>query len=494
MANLEEDVLKPKDPSLRNSDEWPTFNLKKITVVSQKTGELCSLLAAHKSHPVTVSGKLEKVDRDLLPLVKDKRYRDKPIELRDVTTYAFAEYEDGSYGFWAAGKAGWFEIQSPASSFKETYTLMNEAASMFYMLADKLRRAIKKRPKLNVKELDKYTRILFKEYLTSGKSLRLFDVDAVREAFHEHRGFLITSMLECQEGLDWAQTPMLNYYESKFSDEYSKIEARVFGTTNALTSASSEKRDSSNKRKSQSPHAEGPKDKKTRKGKVAAEVVENHATETPQSKQVLDALSSDEDGVPNVLTRKRKSILQPSGGKTARKAAGRRKSLLDLGGSMRSSRRAEVNEEDSQFSEGFPITMIRTAGELELTTNPPREGSPDGPRYLPQKYLELRVVEYGLPSPEPQGPGDLWSCSFEGCFCRVHQASTPDGKARIMEHFKTHATQAQEKIDLALNESRPYLPVNNLVRRLQAFAPDPGTELALNSLQRKWQPPIRRKY
>ena len=55
------------------------------------------------------------------------------------------------------------------------------------------------------------------KYLALGKSLRLSDVDDVREAFHEHRGFLITSMLECQEGLDWAQTPMLNYYESKFS-------------------------------------------------------------------------------------------------------------------------------------------------------------------------------------------------------------------------------------------------------------------------------------
>ena len=55
------------------------------------------------------------------------------------------------------------------------------------------------------------------KYLALGKSMRLSDVDDVREAFHEHRGFLITSMLECQEGLDWAQTPMLNYYESKFS-------------------------------------------------------------------------------------------------------------------------------------------------------------------------------------------------------------------------------------------------------------------------------------
>ena len=68
MAILEDAVLKPKDPSLRNSDEWPTFNLKKINVFSQKTGQLCSLLAAHKGHPVIVSGKLEKIDSDLLPL------------------------------------------------------------------------------------------------------------------------------------------------------------------------------------------------------------------------------------------------------------------------------------------------------------------------------------------------------------------------------------------------------------------------------------------
>ena len=68
MAIPEEDVLKPKDASLRNSDEWPTFNLQKISVTSQKTGEVCSLLAAHKANPVIVLGKLEKVDSDLLPL------------------------------------------------------------------------------------------------------------------------------------------------------------------------------------------------------------------------------------------------------------------------------------------------------------------------------------------------------------------------------------------------------------------------------------------
>lgn len=188
----------------------------------------------------------------------------------------------------------------------------------------------------------------------------------------------------------------------------------------------------------------------------------HHFSDTPPSKQVSVLVSSDEDGLPNVLTRKRKSILQPSGGKTARKAAGRRKSFLAVDNLIEGSHEEEGNDEDSQFSEGSPIRTIRTAEDLELLTNPPGEGSPDdanGPKYLPRKYLELRVVEYDLPSTEPQGPGNLWTCTFEGCFYRVHEASKPDGGARIVEHFKSHATRAQEKIDLALNESRPYLPV-----------------------------------
>ena len=244
-------------------------------------------------------------------------------------------------------------------------------------------------------------------------------------------------------------------------DEYAKIEARVFGTNSSSKPALSENTDSSKKRKSQSPQAEGPIDKKARKDKTAAEV-EKCLPATPPSNQALNVPSSDEDGVPNVLTRKRKSILQPSGGKTARKTAGRRKSLLAVDGLIETSHREEGNEEDSHFSDGSPITTIRSADNLELITNPPTERSPANTqslRYFPQKYLELSVVEYGLPLTESQGPGDLWTCTFDGCFHRVHEASKSHGKARIMEHFKAHATQAQEKIDLALNESRPYLPV-----------------------------------
>ena len=159
----EESVLQPRSPSFEHSDDWPTFNLTKINITSQRTGQQVSLLSANKSQPVKVSGRLEKIDEEWKHLIRDKRYREKHIELYDITTYAFAEYNDGSYGFWAAGKAGWFELQAPKSSYKLVYTSMDEAASMFYLLADKLKRAAKKRPKMSTKALDTYAFHIFQD-------------------------------------------------------------------------------------------------------------------------------------------------------------------------------------------------------------------------------------------------------------------------------------------------------------------------------------------
>ena len=55
-------LSKPKDPALINSDDWPIFALKKVKVVSQQTGELVSLLSAHKDNPVKVTGQLLEID------------------------------------------------------------------------------------------------------------------------------------------------------------------------------------------------------------------------------------------------------------------------------------------------------------------------------------------------------------------------------------------------------------------------------------------------
>jgi len=220
-------------------------------------------------------------------------------------------------------------------------------------------------------------------------------------------------------------------------------------------------------KKPESVKVEEPQPLKKKKGRPRKDSMPQQPR-TPISKVITDDVSSDEEpyGNPNVVTRKRKGILQPSGSKyskKSRKAAGLQTRLPDLDKTRDSDDEIEDRDGRTPSAEESPLITIKTGEHLELITDRRTKHShPDSnppPAFLPSKYLELKLVEYELPTMEPQGPGDLWTCPFEGCYQRVHQASTAMGKARITDHSKSHQHQAQEKIDLALNESRPYLPV-----------------------------------
>lgn len=85
-----------------------------------------------------------------------KNYRTKPIVINDVEAYAHAQYNDGTSGFWAAGKAGWFEVKGPVKVYEETFEDMIEATNMFYFLADKYKNAVTRMPQANAKALERY--------------------------------------------------------------------------------------------------------------------------------------------------------------------------------------------------------------------------------------------------------------------------------------------------------------------------------------------------
>ncbi|KAL9131829.1 MAG: hypothetical protein Q9217_000356 [Psora testacea] len=503
MRVSENHVLQPRDSSCQSSDNWPQFALNQVKVISQRTGDPISLLSAHKGNPVKVTGQLEEVDDDQVCLVRDPSYTNLTIELTDVTTYAFAEFKGGGYGFWAAGRAGWFEVAGTSPAYKPIYDEMDVAASMLYFLADKIRKS--RKAGFTTSQYNAHIKRLFRDYFAIGRyPTRFADAEDVREGFDEHREFLIASMLEGQEGLNWRGTPMLRYFQLTFPDDVLRIRSRILGT--ALASALP-KGNNVQEGVSQSSHVKEsqPKRKKGRPRKQSPPLV-SPLSKTPACKITPSYSSLDEDdyGTPNVVTRKRKSILQPSGSKyskKARKAAGRRSSTQDLAEPTTSDNgdgEDEGEEEKTLPAEQSPITTINNGDHLNLITNPPASrssaGSSSPPQFLARKYLELKMVEYEVPSMEPQGPGDLWTCTFEGCFHRIYEASTTTSKMRIRDHFKTHKCQAQEKIDLALNESRPYLPVHNLVRRLQAFAPSLGEEVDLERVGGKFVAPIRRKY
>ena len=61
MSVAEAQLLFQRNLNLKSSDDWPAFSITKAQVVSQQTGELVSLLSAHKGNPVTVTGRLEEI-------------------------------------------------------------------------------------------------------------------------------------------------------------------------------------------------------------------------------------------------------------------------------------------------------------------------------------------------------------------------------------------------------------------------------------------------
>lgn len=188
------------------------------------------------------------------------------------------------------------------------------------------------------------------------------------------------------------------------------------------------------------------------------------ASVKPESGSEEDTVTSDETNeVIDNPRAKRKSILQLAGSKFSKKAAGRRRSLPPIDVEV-TEPDGEVESPDSGLAEedtpALPPTNSKQISSHTRSHQPTTEASPALYHdYLPRKYADVKVVEYDLPSCQPDQPGDLWTCPFDTCNHKVQEASTAAGNASIKDHFQAHAKQAQEKIDLVYKESRPYLPV-----------------------------------
>lgn len=68
-------------------------------------------------------------------VLKGARSKSVAIQLQSVTHWAYGQFGTGSYAVWAAGDAGWFEIE-PSRAYKKIYNEMIEAVKVFYFLAD----------------------------------------------------------------------------------------------------------------------------------------------------------------------------------------------------------------------------------------------------------------------------------------------------------------------------------------------------------------------
>ncbi|KAI4135975.1 MAG: hypothetical protein LQ347_000207 [Umbilicaria vellea] len=456
MLTAEGKVLRPKDAAIKgDSDSWPEFGLTKTKITSQDTGDLVSLLTAHKTHPVKVEGFLDEVDDDQIHLVRDtKNYRKKAIVLSGVEAYAHAQYNDGTSGFWAAGEAGWFEVKDPVKVYEETFEDMIEATNMFYFLSDKYKNAVTRMPQANAKALERYAVAQFRSFLKHPRCRREDTSDVVK-GFYQHRDFLIASMLEGQENLAWLDSQILRHLKHKFrlQNEYYAIEAKV-----ALAVDTDDIERQITEEPQLATVTDGPRGKKRRACRRSSR------PQTPSKQgEKPDEETDDEKGVNKVsgsnLTWKRKSILRPAGCKSSKKAAGRRQSF-------RSDQEEDKNSQNSQSGKSpTPANGIFAGADedkapIAVTTSPVaslmRESALSD---LPVHRTIVKITQHALPPYEIQGPGDTWICQFDGCHYKVYNATKPESSEIIKSHFGTHSEQAQEKLDLIYKESRPYLPV-----------------------------------
>ncbi|KAI4086296.1 MAG: hypothetical protein LQ344_007665 [Seirophora lacunosa] len=340
----------------------------------------------------------------------DRRLGTQRIEISNVSFWAFSQEADNSVCLWASGKAGWFELHDPVPQYRDFFEGMNEAVSMLYYLADKWRRSRKSHLCVKDKELEKYVRCVFRDDIYEETESRLYPPRHPR--------------------LGKTKLP------SKEHQRKTLPSRTVIAQKNGHT--------------------------RSHRTRLSARDEVPHTPLQPNGRMNDTDTSGDEehDGNGNLIRagtkRKSKSILRPKGSKFSKKNAGRRPSLPTLVGDIE--RLNSISDSEDEVSEASPLAAVATR---ESPPGFPREALRESsyPCYEPRKFKEVKMVSYDVPSDQPQGPGDLWTCAFENCNRRVHEASKPKGKAQIREHFQDHARQAQEKIDLALSEARPYLPV-----------------------------------
>ena len=149
---------------------------------------------------------------------------------------------------------------------------------------------------------------------------------------------------------------------------------------------------------------------------------------------------------------KRKGILRPRNSQASKKFMSRKESL-------RSAKQGQTTPNEDV--EGDSDDSAHDLAEPPFPPQDPNESTPMVKNSVVDNWrgdADTTVVDQPLPSYyEPRGPGDTWTCPYDGCNLKVWEARTPASVAMIKEHFgKTHAGQAETLVN---QESRPWVSV-----------------------------------
>ncbi|CAI7608370.1 unnamed protein product [Penicillium discolor] len=214
MTSREETVLAPTDPSITDENDWWEFGLTDVKVLKPGKMLYANLLDATEQNPVQVIGCLEPLREDQEHLVLNPDNPPKRIIIDEVTHYAYGQTEDKSIELWVAGKAGWYNIISPAKGFTPTYNRMVQAIDMLYFLVDKHQQG-KRQINPSFRSLcEQYT------YHTYG-SCETREQSA--EVFATHATFLLRCMIQGDADVEWKKTNVFVHLRRQFHDDYNRL-------------------------------------------------------------------------------------------------------------------------------------------------------------------------------------------------------------------------------------------------------------------------------
>ncbi|KAK4624476.1 hypothetical protein CLAFUW4_05914 [Fulvia fulva] len=224
--SLETGILKPRHPSIEDTDQWPEFMLNNVHVHLPDDPEAtANLLEAAEGYPLTVVGQLEPLDEEDAHLyAHEPTTKRVNIILENVYTFSYGQYGDGSTAIWAAGKAGWYTIK-PGRRYKATYSDMVDAVNVLYFVADAYREERKAGKGKSAKILPDYSaQELFAKY--AAEELGSEDAAEGADKIYEYKDFLISSMIAGKEGLSWSKFPLYKHLFVKFPDVWAEMKQR----------------------------------------------------------------------------------------------------------------------------------------------------------------------------------------------------------------------------------------------------------------------------
>lgn len=523
----ESDILAPRDPRLdKNSDDWPEFELKDVRVYTpDNPSELISLLDAAAHHPVTLAGHLEPLPKDQVHLQIQSTTRRSPlIEITDVRTFSYGQFEDGNIGLWAGGAAGWFALK-PARAYKSIWNSMVESVNTFYWIADAYREKRRKGTKKTSPLLPDYT---VEELFDNYADKVLEDAHGGKEAaqvIEDQRYFLLASMLAGKEGIIWTKNPLYLHLSQRFPEEHALLKMRLTGqglpsrnarhtsvksensnlkrkrgrpakdrsrgeavSTREESLADSASAEPRSKREASQQHlAKSTSLRGIRRGKTESAGPDSSEAEAKTPRAVVD---SDDEHMQKSM--KGRSALRPKASKAGKGASkGGKAPVLDFcndsddddnqqspvasrrrhshnTGHRHQRRRSSKHDVD----EGIDIPSSPTSGDPPSTPSDTgagaaEDGSDD--EEAPGTDLAVRLKHEADPIQE-----DTWVCALDGCTHKVYQASQVDSQRLIREHYALHAYDDDARVKLVKKLQHPSLPVGHLMERVRLQARTDG--------------------